>query len=73
MNFINEVTEIAAAQMKCLKERNARKEKSNYGNQVTEMVGEERKILIGIVAMKLPKMKEKKIVVMKLSKIGGVS
>ena len=42
MNFINEVTEIVAAQMKCPKERNARKEKSNCGNQVTKMVGEER-------------------------------
>ena len=42
LNFINEVTEIVAAQMKCSKERNARKEKSNCGNQVTEMVGEER-------------------------------
>ena len=42
LNFINEVTEIAAAQMKCLKERSARKEKSNCGNQVTEIIGEER-------------------------------
>ena len=42
LNFINEVTEIAAAQMKSLKERSARKEKSNCGNQVTEIIGEER-------------------------------
>ena len=42
LNFINEVTEIAATQMKCLKERSARKEKSNCGNQVTEIIGEER-------------------------------
>ena len=42
LNFINEVTEIAAAQMKCLKERSAQKEKSNCGNQVTEIIGEER-------------------------------
>ena len=56
LNFINEVTEIPAAQMKCLKERSARKEKSNcgnqvvengrkkknYGNQVAKIVGEER-------------------------------
>ena len=42
MNFVNEVTEIPAAQMKCLKERSARKEKSNCGNQVAEIVGEER-------------------------------
>ena len=56
LNFINEVTEIPAAQMKCPKERSARKEKSNcgnqvvengrkkkiYGNQVAKIVGEER-------------------------------
>ena len=44
----------------CPKERSAQREKSNCDNQVTEIVGEERENLRGIVAMKLPKMKEKK-------------
>ena len=56
LNFVNEVIEIHAVQMKCSKEISARKEKSNcgnqvvengrknkiYGNQVAEIVGEER-------------------------------
>ena len=42
LNFVNEVTEIPTAQMKCPKDRSARKEKSNCGNQVTKIVGEER-------------------------------
>ena len=126
LNFVNEVTEIPATQMKCPKGRSARKEKSNFGNQVAKneggkicgnqvakIVGEERekfnrnfgnqvaqngkkkkkelwqpscqncrggeRILIGILAMKLPKMekKEKKKkcgkLAMDLPKIGGVN
>ena len=55
LNFVNEVTKIPASQMKCPKEKSARKEKSNCGsqvakneggkicgNQVAKIVGEER-------------------------------
>ena len=49
------------------------RKKLNFGNEVAEIVGEERENLRGIVAMKLPKMKEKKIVVMKLLKIERVN
>ena len=39
LNFVNQVTEIPATQMKCPKERSARKEKSNCGNQVAKNEG----------------------------------